>query len=81
MLRSTYTPSGQIFTIDGKDLSEIPQVLGIGGALVHADDPKFVLSGALYDPHHYEFAKPKAPNFLLDASYIMASMGYESGRS
>lgn len=74
-LKSVFTPMGQIFTISGKDLSRIESVIGIGGALVHAGDPAFILNGAKADPHAYEYAKPKEPRYFLDNTYIMAAMG------
>ncbi len=74
-MKSVYTPMGQLFTIDGKDLTKVEKVLGIGGAIIHSDDPKYVLSGTKYDQAHYETAKPKDPTFLIDKTYIMASMG------
>ena len=74
-LQSVYTPMGQLFTLTGKDLTRTRQVLGIGGALIHSKETKEILKGVLFDPQNYEFAKPKDPDFLLDRSYIMASMG------
>lgn len=74
-LQSVYTPMGELFTITGKDLTKTPVVLGIGGALIHSEDPKFILSGAAYNPAKYEFAKPREPKYLLDKTYIMAAMG------
>lgn len=74
-LTSIFTPMGQVFTINGKDLTKVANVLGIGGALVHSQDPTFILSGTQYDAQSYEYAKPKDPAFLLDSTYIMASMG------
>ena len=74
-LKSVYTPMGQLFTLTGKDLTGTKQVLGIGGALIHSKETKEILKGVLFDPQNYEYAKPKAPEFLLDKRYIMASMG------
>lgn len=74
-MTAVFTPMGQAFTINGKDLTKITKVLGIGGALVHSEDPAFILSGTKYEMNNYEFAKPKEPEFLLDSTYIMASMG------
>lgn len=75
VMKAVFTPMGQMFTIDGKDLTKVEALLGIGGALVHSADPAFILSGAKYDLNHYEYAKPKEPRFFLDKTYIMASMG------
>lgn len=74
-MKSVYTPMGQLYTIDGKDLTKVDNVLGIGGAIIHSDDPAFVLSGAQYDPAHFESARPKEAKFMIDKTYIMASMG------
>lgn len=74
-MKSVYTPMGQLYTIDGKDLTKVENVLGIGGAIIHSDDPAFVLSGAQYDPAHFESARPKEAKFMIDKTYIMASMG------
>lgn len=74
-IKSTYTPMGQVYALYGKDLTLTPLVLGIGGALIHADDPRFILNGVKFHPNNFEYAKPKDPEFLLDSTYIMASMG------
>lgn len=74
-IKSVYTPMGQLFTIDGKDLSKVENVLGIGGAIIHSDDPAYILSGTVFEPTNYESAKPKAPSFYIDKTYITASMG------
>lgn len=71
-----YTPMGQVFTLTGKDLSDVPFIVGIGGSIKNNSDPKSILSGvekkASRDPM---FAKPKAPKYMLDKKYIFASMG------
>ena len=71
-----FTPMGQVFTLTGKDLSEVPYIVGIGGSIKNNTDPKQILSGAekkaSRDPM---FAKPKAPKYMLDKKYIFASMG------
>lgn len=74
-MKSVYTPMGQLYTIDGKDLTKVENVLGIGGAIIHSDDPAYVLSGAKFDPAHFEAARPKEAKYMIDKTYIMASMG------
>lgn len=73
--RKVYSPMGEFFTIDGKDLTLTEYVLGIGGALIHSEDPAFILNGAAFDLSNYDKAKPLKPDFYLDSHYIMASMG------
>lgn len=70
-----FTPFGQVFALTGKDLSEVPYVIGIGGALINAHRPRYILEGVLQDDPAAAFAKPKNPQFLLDKKYIFASMG------
>ncbi len=71
-----FTPMGQVFTLTGKDLSDVPYIVGIGGSIKNSSNPKQILSGAekkaSRDPM---FAKPKAPKYMLDKKYIFASMG------
>lgn len=73
--RKVYSPMGEFFTIDGKDLTLTNYILGIGGALIHSEDPTFILDGATFSMANFDKAKPLKPDFYLDSHYIMASMG------
>lgn len=75
-----FTPLGEVFTLVGKDLSEIPFVIGIGGIIINSKNPALILSGSVYNPAKYEYAKPKSPKYLLDKKYIFASMGLLASR-
>lgn len=70
-----FTPLGEVFTLVGKDLSEVPYVIGIGGVIVNSQSPAYILEGAVAKPLDFEHPKPKAPAYLLDQKYIFASMG------
>ena len=70
-----YTPLGLMHTQEGKDLMEVPTVIGIGGVLRNSRHPKEILKGALYSFNSPESTKPKNPHFYLDQRYIFASMG------
>ncbi|MCL2093710.1 MAG: methylaspartate mutase accessory protein GlmL [Treponema sp.] len=70
-----YTPLGEVTVINGKDLSQVPGVIGIGGALINADEPQWILSAAALDPTKLEFLKPAGPRYYLDRSYIFSAMG------
>ncbi|MFA5712886.1 MAG: methylaspartate mutase accessory protein GlmL [Bacteroidales bacterium] len=74
-IEPVYTPFGQMFLINGKDLTQIPLVLGIGGVIVNSGRPHSILSGVVGDKMEFNFAKPKAPRFAIDSSYILAAMG------
>ncbi len=70
-----YTPFGQVFSLTGKDLSTVPFVIGIGGAIINAENPQNILEGAKLQPGDFMYAKPKNPDYLIDKKYIFASMG------
>lgn len=73
-----YSPMGEIFALTGKDLTDTPYVLGIGGAIINSTNPKFILQGATYDLRRFDRMKPKDPAYLLDEKYIFAAMGLVS---
>jgi uncharacterized protein (TIGR01319 family) len=75
VVESVYTPLGQMFALTGKDLSEVPAVIGIGGALINSKDPVKILAGSKYDSQRFMYAKPRRPKYYLDSKYIFASMG------
>lgn len=72
---SAYTPVGEMFTLVGKDLSEVPYVIGIGGVVINSPNYRYILEGAVANPADFTHAKPKHPTCLLDKRYIFASMG------
>lgn len=74
-IAGTYTPLGEIFTLTGKDLTPVPNLIGIGGALINSPNPKEILSGAIYSTKKATILKQKSPIFLLDSAYIISAMG------
>lgn len=74
-MEEVYTPMGLIYNQTGKDLSKIEYVLGTGGVLVNSKDPARILSMVKQDKKHYLELRPENPKYLLDADYILASMG------
>ena len=74
-MAEVYTPMGLMHTLEGKDLMEVPTVIGIGGVVRNSRRPTEILKGALYDLRHSECTKPLHPKFYLDERYIYASMG------
>ena len=74
-IADVYTPLGLMHTQEGKDLMNVPSVIGIGGVLRNSRRPEEILKGSLYDFMHPECTKPRKPKFYLDQKYIFASMG------
>ena len=75
VIEKVYTPMGEMVAITGKDLSDIPYVVGIGGAIINSHNPEYILEGVKYTPKTLNRMKPKQPRYMLDKKYIFASMG------
>ena len=74
-IADVFTPLGLMHTLEGKDLMNVPCVIGIGGVLRNSRRPEEILKGCLYDFMRPECTKPRNPKFYLDQKYIFASMG------
>lgn len=68
-------PSGITYIQRGKDLRNIPSVIGTGGGIVFSKSPKNILSEALYDPEDALSLRPKRPKLFVDKNYVMWGMG------
>ncbi|KLU59461.1 hypothetical protein CEB3_c44470 [Peptococcaceae bacterium CEB3] len=74
-LEVVYTPFGASYLQHGKDLTQLPVVIGTGGVLLYHSRPLEILRGALFDPLQAGVLKPQEPTFYLDREYILAAMG------
>lgn len=74
-MEAVYTPFGLMHTLEGKDLMEVPNVIGIGGVIRNSRHPEAILKGAFYDIARPGCAKPKTPRLYVDSKYIFAAMG------
>ena len=72
---TVYTPFGASYIQHGKDLTQLPTVIGTGGVLLHYPEPARILQGAVFNPAEPALLKPKEPKFYLDQKYILAAMG------
>ncbi|HSW58692.1 MAG TPA: methylaspartate mutase accessory protein GlmL [Dehalococcoidales bacterium] len=70
-----YGPSGRYFIQRGKDLTGIRTVIGTGGALVFAGNPRELLKQALFEPNNPSSLKPVNPQFRVDERYILYAVG------
>ena len=77
ILGKTYTPLGEMFTQQGKDLLPVPLLVGIGGALRHGAAPLQTLQKALDLARRLapERMVPRAPRVAVDENYILSAMG------
>ena len=74
-MEELFSPMGKIYNQIGKDLTQIQYVIGTGGILVNSKDPVKVLSKVCGKPNNFLELRPTNPHYLLDADYILASMG------
>jgi uncharacterized protein (TIGR01319 family) len=70
-----FSPAGAGFIQTGKDLTELPVVIGTGGILAHGQCQPEILKGALHDPNDPESLKPKHPRLYLDRDYLLPTLG------
>lgn len=70
-----YSPLGMMFAQEGKDLSELPYVIGTGGVIVYSRNPKEILRASVFTMDDPDSLKPRRPGFLYDRDYILSAMG------
>lgn len=75
VIESVYTPMGMMHSQEGKDLTELPFVIGTGGILVNSKNPLGILSASLFNMNEPTSLKPKHPKYLIDKDYILSAMG------
>ena len=75
IVESIYSPLGATFIQIGKDLMEIPFVIGTGGVIVNSKNPKDILESLLFTMDDPDSLKPRYPKFLIDKDYILSAMG------
>ena len=73
-LEPVMTGDGEVWLQRGKDLRGVKLVIGAGGPLTFARDPRTVLEGAVGDGKDGILA-PRAPKFALDCGYILFAIG------
>ena len=80
-LREIYTPAGFALVQEGKDLTDVAAVVGVGGVLAHGGDARFVLEGALAERDDAFSVLPKDPALYLDKQYVLYGVGLLSAIS
>ncbi|MCL2574126.1 MAG: methylaspartate mutase accessory protein GlmL [Defluviitaleaceae bacterium] len=70
-----YTPAGEMNSQSGKDLTQVRYVIGSGGAVINAANPRAIMANAAYTPRDGNALKPLNPKILLDEQNCLAAMG------
>lgn len=74
-VETVYTPFGATYIQQGKDLTQLPVVIGTGGVLLHSANPAKILAGTAFDAEEPTLLKPQNPAFYIDKMYLLAAMG------
>lgn len=68
-----YRPWGDRYEVTGKDLRNSSTLVAAGGAFIHANDPKSLVSDALQSI--VDAQAPKKPNIVIDSTYGLFAVG------
>ncbi len=74
-VEKVYTPVGETWLQEGKDLTQVEKAVITGGSLIHAPRAAEIARSLLYDPAEPASLKPKQAEILLDKEYILSAMG------
>ena len=74
-ISETYTMMGQTFVQEGKNLTNVKQIVVTGGSLIHTRRTAQIAAHACFSPSHPESLRPRAASVWVDRTYILAAMG------
>ncbi|MDR7871633.1 MAG: methylaspartate mutase accessory protein GlmL [Tissierellaceae bacterium] len=75
IVEAIYSPLGTMYSQTGKDLLELPYIIGTGGVLVNSKNPANILEATKFTMDDPTSLKPKNPKFFIDKEYVLSSMG------
>jgi len=74
-ISETYTMLGQTFVQEGKNLTNVKQVVVTGGSLIHTKRTEQIAAHALFSNNNPASLRPKRADVWVDRTYILAAMG------
>lgn len=74
-VEKVFTPMGEAWMQEGKDLTAVGKAVITGGSLIHAKNVEKIARGLLYDFADPSSLKPRQAEILLDQKYILSAMG------
>lgn len=78
-MEETYTLMGKTFLQEGKNLTNVKNIVVTGGSLIHTKRTEEIASHALYSPTDPMSLRPMKADVWVDRTYILAAMGLLSG--
>lgn len=78
-MEETYTLMGKTFLQEGKNLTNVKNIVVTGGSLIHTKCTEEIASHALYSPMQPMSLRPIKADVWVDRTYILAAMGLLSG--
>ena len=78
-IEETYTLMGKTYLQEGKNLTQVRQIVVTGGSLIHTVRTEEIAAYALYSPLQPQSLRPMAADVWVDRTYILAAMGLLSG--
>ena len=78
-MEETYTLLGKTFLQEGKNLTNVKNIVVTGGSLIHTKRTEEIASHALYSPMQPMSLRPMKADVWVDRTYILAAMGLLSG--
>ncbi|MBO7184529.1 MAG: glutamate mutase L [Oscillospiraceae bacterium] len=78
-MEETYTLMGKTFLQEGKNLTNVKNIVVTGGSLIHTKRTEEIASHALYSPMQPMSLRPMKADVWVDRTYILAAMGLLSG--
>lgn len=78
-IEETYTLMGKTFLQEGKNLTNVKNIVVTGGSLIHTKRTGQIAAHALYSPMQPASLRPMKADVWVDRTYILAAMGLLSG--
>ncbi len=74
-ISESYTLLGKVLVQEGKNLTNVKNIVVTGGSLIHSERIYDITANALYSMSNPSSLRPKAVDVWADKSYILAAMG------
>ncbi len=74
-ITESYTLLGKVLVQEGKNLTNVKNIVVTGGSLIHSERISHITANALYSLANPSSLKPKKADVWVDKNYLLAAMG------